>query len=79
MTGRARTLFKTLCKDAAKIGVGIYRSHITFMDDGADMLTFNNRAFKRLSETVKAALDPHGILAPGKQGIWSTTYKRSDG
>jgi 4-cresol dehydrogenase (hydroxylating) len=79
MTDRARKLFRTLCQDVAKIGVSLYRSHLDFMDDGADMQTFNNQAFRRFNERVKAALDPNGILAPGKQGIWSTTFKRSDG
>jgi len=79
MTDRAQKLFKTLCQDAAKIGVSLYRSHLDFMDDGADMQTFNSHAFRRFNEQVKAALDPNGILAPGKQGIWSTTYRRSDG
>ena len=70
MTDRARKLFKTLCQDATKLGVGVYRSHISFMDDAAAMQTFNNRAFNRLNGRLKAALDPNGILAPGKQGIW---------
>lgn len=79
MTDRAQTLFKTLCKDVAKLGVSLYRSHVTFMDDGADMQGFNNHAFKRLNDTVKSALDPNGILAPGKQGVWSKSYRRADG
>jgi 4-cresol dehydrogenase (hydroxylating) len=31
----------------------------------------------RLSQTIKDALDPKGILAPGKQGIWPARYRRS--
>jgi 4-cresol dehydrogenase (hydroxylating) len=76
MTDRAQRLFRQLCKDVARIGVSLYRSHVTFMDDGADILAFNNHAFRRLNEQLKATLDPNGILAPGKQGIWSTTYQR---
>jgi FAD/FMN-containing dehydrogenase len=26
--------------------------------------------YMRLCETIKDALDPNGILAPGKSGIW---------
>lgn len=70
MTQRAQKLFRALTADGARIGVGLYRSHITFMDDAAQMLTYNDHAMMRLNSTVKAALDPNGILSPGKQGIW---------
>ena len=70
MVHRSRALFADLCREGAKIGVGVYRAHITFMDDAAGMLTYNDNALMRLNRKVKAALDPKGILAPGKQGIW---------
>lgn len=47
-----------------------YRSHLAFVDLVADAYDANDFALRRMVETIKDALDPRGILAPGKQGIW---------
>lgn len=39
-------------------------------DQIAQTYNFNNNAQMKLNETIKNALDPKGILAPGKNGIW---------
>ena len=70
MTSRARDLFKTLIRDAAASGYGEYRTHVSYYDDVANSYDFNANAITRLNERVKDALDPDGILAPGKMGIW---------
>jgi len=79
MTRRARELARVLYKDGAAQGFGDYRAHISFMDDVADMYGFNNHAARRLGERVKDALDPNGILAPGKQGLWGTAARARRG
>ena len=75
MVDRARRLFRTLIEDCRKSGYGEYRTHIEFMDPVAKSFDFNDNAMLRLNETVKAAIDPNGILAPGKNGIWPAGWK----
>jgi 4-cresol dehydrogenase (hydroxylating) len=70
MTDRCRRLFRSLCHELAGKGVALYRSHLTFMDDAAAMQTWGDGAFGKLNARLKDMLDPNGILAPGKQGIW---------
>jgi 4-cresol dehydrogenase (hydroxylating) len=65
-----RELCERLIDEAAAAGYGKYRVHPAFMDQVAATYSFNDHALMRLSERIKDALDPAGILAPGKQGIW---------
>ena len=58
---------------AAAAGYGIYRSHVAHMDVAASQYSFNDHAALRLAGRIKAALDPDGILSPGKQGIWPSS------
>jgi 4-cresol dehydrogenase (hydroxylating) len=71
MTDRCRRLFAQLLDDMQAIGVGVYRSHLSFMDEVAERQAWNSGALPRLNERMKAFIDPNGILAPGKQGIGS--------
>jgi 4-cresol dehydrogenase (hydroxylating) len=70
MTRNARELMDVLVTDAAADGYGEYRAHVMYMDQIANTYDFNDRALWRLNETLKDTLDPNGILAPGKSGIW---------
>lgn len=66
---------KALVAPAAKLGYGEYRSHLDFMDLVADQYDFNDHAQRRFNERLKDALDPNGVLSPGKQGIWPRAYR----
>jgi len=70
MTARARALMDVLIEDAAREGYGEYRAHVTYMDQIAATYDYNDHALWRLNERLKDVLDPNGILAPGKSGIW---------
>ncbi|OJY71316.1 MAG: FAD-linked oxidase [Sphingobium sp. 66-54] len=75
MVARARALFNALIADAKASGYGEYRTHLDFMDPVAASFDFNGGVLARLNETVKNALDPNGVIAPGKNGIWPRAYK----
>jgi len=65
-----RETFRRMIKLAAEHGWGEYRTAPAFMDDIMDVYSFNDHALRRTCERLKDALDPHGILAAGRYGIW---------
>ena len=77
MTARANRLFSDLVKTAASRGWAEYRTHTLFYDEVAKTYDYNNGAMLRWNETVKDAVDPHGIIAPGKMGIWPRAYREA--
>ena len=67
---KIRDAFRRWVTLAAEHGWGEYRTHSEFMDDVAATYSFNNGALRRLHETIKDAVDPNGIIAAGRYGIW---------
>jgi hypothetical protein len=71
----ANDCLREMIDDAAKLGYGEYRTHLVLMDQVAGTYNWNDNALMKFNEKLKDALDPKGILAPGKSGIWPARYR----
>jgi FAD/FMN-containing dehydrogenase len=67
---RTRNLFDRLIEVAAQKGWGEYRTHPLFYDKIMGTYSFNDSALLRFHERIKDAIDPNGIIAAGRSGIW---------
>jgi 4-cresol dehydrogenase (hydroxylating) len=76
MLARANKLFSSLISTAAKNGWGEYRTHVLWYDEVARSYDYNDGAMRRWNEAVKDAVDPKGVIAPGKMGIWPKAYRK---
>ena len=76
---RTRDVFDRLIKVAAEHGWGEYRTPPAFQDAVMSTYNFNNHALLRVHETIKDALDPNGILAAGRAGIWPKHLRKARG
>jgi len=74
----AMSLAKKLVVEIGALGYGEYRAHLDFMDLAQDQYSFNDNAYRRFVEQIKDAVDPQGIIAPGRHGIWPESM-RADG
>jgi FAD/FMN-containing dehydrogenase len=73
---RVNGLMHEMILTAAKEGYGEYRTHLLYQDVVARTYGFNGQALLRFNETLKDAIDPNGILAPGRAGIWPKRFRR---
>jgi (+)-pinoresinol hydroxylase len=67
---RIRAAFERWVDLAAEQGWAEYRAPTVFQDVVADTYSYNDHALKRLREKIKDAVDPNGILAAGRYGVW---------
>lgn len=71
----AYACMRAMITDAAEEGFGEYRTHLLLQDQVASTYSWNNNALMKFHEQLKDSLDPNGILAPGKNGIWPRKYR----
>jgi (+)-pinoresinol hydroxylase len=67
---KAVAAFRHLMQLLGANGFAEYRTHPLFQDLLLEQYSFNEHALRRFHETVKDAIDPQGILAAGRAGIW---------
>lgn len=63
---KAHACYQKLLTEFGKIGIGVYRTNIGFMDQAAAL---QGEVRMDVNRRIKQALDPNGIIAPGKSGI----------
>lgn len=66
---------RDMIDEAAKLGYGEYRTHLVLMDQVAGTYNWGDGALMKFNERLKDTLDPNGILAPGRCGIWPKRYR----
>ncbi|KAF3387326.1 Vanillyl-alcohol oxidase [Penicillium rolfsii] len=71
----ALEVMRSLIDEAAEKGYGEYRTHLLLSDQVAGTYSWNNNALMKFNEKLKDCLDPNGILAPGRSGIWPARYR----
>jgi len=70
LNAKMRHAFETWVQLCAEHGWGEYRTPSVFQDAVAKVYSYNNGSLTRLRETIKDAVDPNGILSPGRYGVW---------
>ena len=75
---RAYDTVRTLIEEGGSRGYTEYRAHVDLMDTISDQLSTNDYAYRGFVERIKDVLDPGGILAPGKYGVWPARYRERE-
>lgn len=74
---QSREGFVQLVDLVRKEGWGEYRTSPAFQDLVMSTYSFNQSQLLRFHETIKDAVDPNGILSPGRYGIWPRHLRKS--
>jgi 4-cresol dehydrogenase (hydroxylating) len=72
---RAYDTLHRMVEHFGALGYSEYRAHLDIMDVAASQASFGDHAYRRFVESIKDAVDPNGILSPGRHGIWPAAYR----
>jgi 4-cresol dehydrogenase (hydroxylating) len=67
---KSRALFEAYVKHAAAGGFGEYRTNPAMQDLLVGTYSYGDHALLRYQERLKDGVDPNGIMAPGRYGVW---------
>jgi (+)-pinoresinol hydroxylase len=74
---RSRRLFEVVMDRCAEHGWASYRTNPAFQDRLISKYSFNNNSLLRFQEKLKDGIDPNGIIAPGRYGIWPAKMRKN--
>ncbi len=77
LNAKMRAAFEKWVHLCAERGWGEYRTPAVFQDTVARVYSYNNHALTRLRESIKDAVDPNGILSPGRYGVWPKRLRKT--
>jgi 4-cresol dehydrogenase (hydroxylating) len=77
MNAKMRGAFEKWVHLAAERGWAEYRAPAAFQDLCAGTYSYNNHALRRFRESIKDAVDPNGILSPGRYGVWPKRLRKA--
>jgi hypothetical protein len=70
VNAKVREIFRELVAIASARGWGEYRTAPAFYDHIMGTYSFNDHVLLKFLETIKDAVDPNGIMSPGRYAIW---------
>ena len=76
---KVREAFRELLSIATARGWGEYRTAPAFYELVMGTYSYNDHALREFLETIKDAVDPNGIMSPGRYGIRSHHVRRPKG
>jgi len=71
VNAKIRDIIRELVTIATARGWGEYRTAPAFYDLIMETYSYNDHALRKLLETIKDAVDPNGIMSPGRYAIRS--------